>query len=105
MAIYKRVAKRQDGTKQVRYFYKFVINGITYWQTVKEARTKAQAKRAEAKAKEAVYNGKYRTSDHTPKMADFIKQVYLPWAKKHKRAYYDDKLVVELIIIPRFGLR
>lgn len=105
MAVYKRVTKNKQGAKQVRYFYKFVIDGITYWKTVKEARTTAQAKRAETKAREAVYNGKYRTFDNTPKMADFIAQVYLPWSRKHKRSAYDDELIARLVIIPRFGNR
>jgi len=82
-----------------------MIDGITYKKAVKGTRTKAQAVRAETQAKEDVYDGKYCKADISPKLADFTKEVYLPWSQKHKRSAYDDELITENIIIPYFGAK
>jgi len=85
MAVYQRTWTTGDGKKRSNYFFKFMIDGVTYKETVKGARTKAQAERAEVRRKEEVYSGKYRKADNSPRLADFVEQVYLPWAKDNKR--------------------
>jgi integrase len=97
MAVYKRVSKRRDGKKQVSYYYKFVIDGITYWKTVKGARTKAQAQRAEIKAKEEVYNGTYY-GQQAPTLERFVREKLLPWSKANKRSYESDCWRAEVLV-------
>ena len=85
MGVYKR-----KGKQRTSYFYQFEIDGVTYKQTVKSARNKAQALRAETKAREEVYNRTYRPPDKSPKIEAFIADVYLPWAKGNKASWQRD---------------
>lgn len=77
MAVYKRGE---------RWFVKFQIRNVKVWRTIPEARTKAQAQRAEARIREEVYAGKYGQS-LAPLFSEFVEEVYRPWAKANKRSY------------------
>jgi integrase/recombinase XerD len=77
MAVYKRGE---------RWFVKFQIKNVKVWRTIPEARTKAQAQRAEARIKEEVYAGKYGQSI-APLFSQFVEEIYDPWAKANKRSY------------------
>jgi integrase len=77
MAVYKRGE---------RWFVKFQIRGVQYWRSIPEARTKAQAQRAETDMRQEVYDGKYGQS-LAPLFADFVEEVYRPWALANKRSY------------------
>jgi integrase len=80
------------------WYYDFMIKGIRYREAVPEARNKAQAEQAEAKARLDVYQGKYGKPTGTDSLAEFAKKVYLPWAKDNKRSWRSDVSRVEAII-------
>jgi len=73
-----------------QWYYDFKIRGARFRRAVPEARTKAQAERAETLAREAVYNRRYGVKV-APKLADFFAETYLPWAKTNKRSYANDR--------------
>jgi hypothetical protein len=60
-------------------------------RAIPEARTKAQAERAETKIKSMVYERKYGKVSASIPFAEFVHSVYLPWAKANKRSCGDDE--------------
>jgi len=79
---------RKRGT---RYYYDFMIRRQRYRGALPEARTKAQAERAETKIKTMVYERKYGKVSASIPFAEFVHSVYLPWAKTNKRSWGDDE--------------
>jgi len=79
---------RKRGT---RYYYDFMIRRQRYRGALPEARTKAQAERAETKIKTMVYERKYGKVSASIPFAEFVHSVYLPWAKANKRSWGDDE--------------
>jgi hypothetical protein len=61
MAVYRRKWKdRKTGkTCTDNYYFKFDVDGVTYKETVKTARTKKQAEQAERRARQEVHEGTY----------------------------------------------
>jgi hypothetical protein len=59
----------------------FHIRGERYRKAIPEARTKAQAEHAEAKAKEAVFAGRYGGDPSNITLKEFVGKAYLPWAR------------------------
>ena len=55
-----------------------------------EARTKWQAEKAETKAKEAVYQGRYGDEPSNITLKEFVEKCFLPWAKDNKRSWKND---------------
>ena len=82
MAVYRR-----KNTKSKRYYFKFTIDGITYKETVKSARTKTQAEEAERQARADVHDGTYGTRGKNQLFSTFVNEVYLKWAKQHHKMY------------------
>src|ERR1051325_4399341 len=80
------------------WYYDFMIKGIRYREAIPEARTKKNAEQAEAKARLAVFEGKYGKPTGTESLAKFAKDVYLPWAKANKRSWKSDISRVEAIM-------
>jgi integrase len=78
------VRKRGD-----RWHYDFMIKHKRYRGVIPEARTKAQAERAETQIRQDVYDGKYGDSI-SPIFESFVEEVYLPWAKVNKRSWRSD---------------
>ena len=59
MAVYRRKWKDKK-TGKIRlgsYYFKFELDGVTYKETVKTARTKKQAEDAERRARQDVHEG------------------------------------------------
>ena len=64
---------RKRGT---RYYYDFMIRRQRYRGAIPEARTKAQAERAETKIKSLVYERKYGKVSASIPFAEFVHSVY-----------------------------
>ena len=80
MAVYKR---------QSRFYYDFCIRRTRYRAAIPEARTKAQAERAETQAREEIYTGRYG-GRKAPTLKAFISETFLPWARENKRSHRVD---------------
>lgn len=79
------------GTKKnPRWRYAFTIRGVRYRAAVPEARTKFEALKAEIDAKKEIFEGRYGRPTGERDLVDFIEQVYLPWARAHKRSWKND---------------
>lgn len=79
-----------------RWWYDFRLHGARHRGPIPEARTKGQAEHAEAKIRTEFYEGRYGRR-LTPKLADWIKEIYLVWARSNKRSWYDDELISKTI--------
>src|SRR5918992_1523895 len=84
---------RKRGT---RYYYDFMIRKQRYRGAIPEARTKAEAQQAETKIKTKIYERKYGKVSASKSFADFVRCMYLPWAKANKRSSRDDVLHAEV---------
>jgi integrase/recombinase XerD len=95
---------RRNDTKTKRWFYKFVIDGVTYKEAIPTARTRRQAEEAETKARDDVHAGRYQPRRRARSVAfdKFAREVYLPWAKEHRKSYADRRAAVE-ILCKHFG--
>jgi integrase len=93
MAVYKRGK---------HWLVKFQIKNVKVWKTIPEARTKAQAQRAEARIREEVYAGKYGQG-LAPLFSDFVEEVYRPWARLNKRSYGTAEAVHLTPLLQFFG--
>ncbi|MDQ3684819.1 MAG: tyrosine-type recombinase/integrase [Acidobacteriota bacterium] len=92
MGVYPRDKKKRD-----RWFYKFIIRGITYKRAIPEARTETQAKQVERLARQAVFEGRYGRQAGTESFTKFVDGVYIPWAKINKRSWYHDTRYVVIL--------
>lgn len=86
------------------WYFDFTIAGQRYREAVREARTQAQAERAEIAAKEEVYRGRYGLRK-SPEFAVFVRRVYLPHAEQNKRSYRQSDAVYAPVLIRFFGDR
>ncbi len=75
-----------------RWYYDFMIRGTRHRAAIPEARTRAQAERAETQAREDVYNRRYTLPGESITLGRFYSEIYLPWAKDHKRSWKTDDL-------------
>lgn len=106
MPVYTRSYKLKSGEVRQRRFIKFDFDGQTYYPPAKGARTLADYRRAEAEALNDIIAGKWG-KHQKPKLADFIKQEYLPWAKIHHKPsnYQSDRWRSDVLIIGLGKLR
>lgn len=89
MAVYRRKWKDKK-TGKVRpcgFYFKFDVDGVTYKETVKTARTKKQAEEAERQARQAVHEGVYGFKGKTQLFSEFVRDVYLPHVEQHNRGF------------------
>ena len=90
MAIYKRwhgrkITADHQQWKRARWTVEFVLKGRRIIQSVPEARTQAQAERAESQLREDIYNRKYG-QDKTMGLSDFFDNNYLSWLQENGSA-------------------
>lgn len=108
MTVYKRDSSGRMIPKDKRsrtagtWYFDFTIAGRRYREAVREARTQAQAERAEIAAKEEVYQGRYGLRK-SPVFDDFVRRVYLPHAEQNKRSYGKSDAVYSPVLIRFFG--
>jgi len=89
MSVFRR--KGRDGSLSKYLSYDFRVDGRRYRGVIKEARTKAQAERAELKVRDSVYEGRYGKKVEAPTLAEFVEKTYLPHSKMHKRSAQHDE--------------
>jgi Phage integrase SAM-like domain len=71
--------------KRARWTVEFVLKGRRVIQSVPEARTQAQAERAESLLREDIYNRRYGQGK-TKGLSDFFDNNYLSWVKENRSA-------------------
>jgi integrase len=93
MAVFRRRYRDAGGklTQTSTFYYDFWVHGRRYRGAIPEARTKAQAERAETKIRDSVYEGKYGKSVEAPTLAKFVAETYLPHSRQHKRTWKHDE--------------
>lgn len=99
MPVYRRKWK-DSKTGKIRlgsYYFKFTIDGLTYKETVKTARTKKQAEEAEREAVRAVHEGSYGVANKKQLFSAFVTEVYLPWAGQHHKNIEHDRLHANML--------
>jgi hypothetical protein len=69
-----------------RWYTDFTIRGRRFREAIPEARTQAQAERAEAKLREEVYQGRYGNPGDKWTLAEFVQQRY-KYPPKRSNAY------------------
>ena len=95
MAVFKRKGSPH-------WTVKFVIRGVQVYKTIPEARTKAEALKAETAIRAEMYAGKYGETV-APLFNAFVEGVYLPWAKSNKRSYATADAVYTKPLLDFFG--
>ena len=76
-----------------------MIRRQRYRGALPEARTKAQAERAETKIKTMVYERKYGKVSASIPFAEFVHSVYLPWAKANKRSWVTTNVMRKFTVV------
>ena len=84
MPVYTRTYRLKTGEVKTSRFIKFDFDGQTYYPSTKGAKTLADFKRLEADAIRDAAAGKLGKRQR-PRLADFIRDHYLPWAKIHHK--------------------
>jgi integrase len=89
MPVYRRQYRDKGGKVRLgHYYFKFVVDGEVYKETVPTARTKKQAEEAERQARQAVHDGVYGTKGKRQLFSAFVEEVYLPHVEQHNRDFY-----------------
>jgi integrase len=101
MSVYRRKWKDKE-TGKIHlggYYFKFDVDGVTYKETVKTARTKKQAEDAERRARQEVHEGVYGGKGRQMLFSQFVNEIYLPWSEQNGRAssHYKHKLHAEML--------
>ncbi len=101
MAVYKRwkgrkITAEHPYWKEAHWTVEFWLRGRRVFQALPEARTQAQAERAETKLREDIYNRRYGNG-RAVRLAEFFEQTYLPSLKgsAHRDAVSRGKLLTE----------
>ena len=101
MPVYRRKWKDKK-TGKIRlggYYFKFDVDGVTYKETVKTARTKRQAEDAERRARQEVHEGVYGGKGKQMLFSQFVREIYLPWSEQNSKAssHYKHELHIEML--------
>ncbi len=94
MSIYKRwkgkkITPDHSHWKEARWTAEFILKGRRVIRAIPEARTQAEAMRAEAKLREDIYHRRYGGVIDVG-FTDFFESNYLPWLKDRHPASYRD---------------
>jgi hypothetical protein len=74
-----------------RWHYAFCIRGVRYRGALPEAWTKCQAEKAETKIRQEVYDGRYGRPTGEKDFANFVEEVYKPWARENKWSFENNE--------------
>jgi integrase len=83
----------EKGNPCVRHYYYHFFQRKKPYRGVLEARNAEQARQAAQKVWDEEWSKRYDPEPPTPEqvlLADFVKDIYLPWSKIHKGSYEDD---------------
>jgi integrase len=99
MSVYRRKWKDKKTGKTCygSYFFKFDVDGTTYKETVKTARTKKQAEEAERQARQAVHDGVYGAKVKKQLFSTFVQEAYLPYVEQHNQDFYHYQKHAEML--------
>jgi integrase len=92
MSIYKRwngrkISQDHPHWRDARWTAEFILKGRRVIQAVSEARTQAEALRAETKLREDIYHRRYGGVKDVG-FIEFFEKTYLPWLRDHHPASY-----------------
>lgn len=99
MPVYRRKYKDPE-TGRVRlgnFYFKFTVDGVTYKETVKTARTMKQAEEAERRARAELHDGVYGHKGKRRLFSEFAEKEYLVWAEQHHRDIMNERLRVRVL--------
>lgn len=99
MPVYRR-KYRDPETGRIRlgnFYFKFTIDGVTYKETVKTARTMKQAEEAERRARQEVHDSVYGHKGKQKLFSDFAEKEYLVWAEQHHSDTVNEPLRVRVL--------
>jgi integrase len=89
MSVYKR---------NERWYFDRMIDGIRHRRVIPEARTRDEARRAEARIIATIYDGKYNPEAKRRLFDEFVSDTFLPYSKTNKRSHYDDVLITRTLL-------
>lgn len=81
----KKVKPGDANYDRARWWIEYRLNGRRVHHSIPEARTKAQAERAEISEREAIYNRRYNKGTDIG-FTIYYDEFYLPWLKEKKRS-------------------
>jgi integrase len=85
-------ASREKGQKgKGTWIVEFRLRGHYVKQAIPEARTRAEAEQAQIKLKRDIFDDKYNRAAAKRDFAEFVDEVFVPWAKSAKRSWQDDE--------------
>lgn len=82
-----------------RWHYDIMIRRTRHRGTIAEARTKQEAKDAEAAVRREIFEGTYGKPKGDGSFIEYAEQVFLPWSKSNKRSWKTDERNVEVLKI------
>src|SRR5262249_49844196 len=104
MTVFKRdkfgrtIPKAKRNKVQGVWYYDFTdTDGVRHRKNIPEAVTEQQAKLAEAAARTEVFKGKYGQKTGRANFEKFVRDIYLPWSREHKRSFKQDEYYAEII--------
>jgi hypothetical protein len=80
------------------WYYDFMIRRVRYREAIPEARTEAEAKCAETKARQEVYEGRYGKPRGSTPFKQFVQEQYLPWARTNNRSVATAETMARMLI-------
>lgn len=98
MAIYKRMWKKPNGTKTVRYYFHKTIDGVRHRVAIPTARTLAQAEEAARDILLQIHQGKYNSQKEQRTLKEIAQKEYLSWAKNNKKSWKSDESILHPIL-------
>lgn len=100
----KKVRLGDENYDRARWWMEYRLNGRRVHHAIPEARTKAQAERAEVSEREAIYNRRYHQGTDIG-FTDYYDDYYLPWLKERKPSRVNDAESHVKKLKPFFGNR
>jgi integrase len=77
--------------KSGRWVFDFMIRRVRYKGSIPEAQNKQQALVVEAQMRQAVFEGRYGRQARSVTLEQFIKDVFLPYAKTNRKQWEQDE--------------
>ncbi len=95
MAVWKRYNGKRvkgEGPKgKGTWIVELRLRGHYIKEAIPEARTKAEAEQVQTQIKRAIFDDKYNRAAGNKDFAEFVDEVFVPWAKASKRSWQDDE--------------
>src|SRR5262245_21974907 len=67
------------------------LDGDRHRKMIPHARLEKQAKKAEIKLQQEMFDNRFNPQKEAPLLSDFIDEHFLPWSRANKRSWYHDK--------------